>query len=448
MRSPLFSSGETPGRRAGRRFLFVAPALLSMAACRPPPPPPEGFSHLRARFLYEGQPVAGTLIVSDGEFHQRWEDTPEIDARVPSTATWIIDAKAPADTSGLPVTFRDLIPELEIPEGDTLDIVIHLLRPGLPRPFDPVVLIEQADGRAAVSNRVERDPARPGWRRLVSTIDADSGAFVMLDGIYRDPDVSPDSMRAFTCGDGCPHIFANVDCSVYCFGCSSTCVYEGYWKGNVNMCSLTASTGTVPTSEFEELPANTGGVHLAATLRRDGLVLPARAELAGPGGQRQELVPPLRNRSYPDFVVPTGSYRYAVTVPGAQGGEPERYELPVPVADGRITEMVVRLPAEELADLQPVVLADTRLLIPDRRIDTAADAGSLEIRVATADPDPGIAWILVQLPAGSVLRAVIDVATGTPKTDGVDFVIAQRSGRTVVTVRAEGREDSFAIRWE
>jgi hypothetical protein len=252
--------------------------LLANAACIPPEPEPDGFSHLHARFLYEGQPHGATLTVSDGDFHERWENTTEIDARIPSTATWIIDAKAPGDTSVLPVTFRDLIPELRIAVGDTLDIVIHLLRPGTPRSFDPVVLIEQAEAAVAVDNRVERDPARPGWRRLVSTVEGDPGAFVMLDGVYRDPDVSPDSMRAFTCGDGCPHIFAAVDCSVYCFGCSSTCTYEGYWKGNVNMCSLTAVPGTMPTSEFEELRANTGGVQLAAILRRDGLVLPVRAE--------------------------------------------------------------------------------------------------------------------------------------------------------------------------
>jgi hypothetical protein len=422
--------------------------LLANAACISPEPEPDGFSHLHARFLYEGQPHGATLTVSDGDFHERWENTTEIDARIPSTATWIIDAKAPGDTSVLPVTFRDLIPELRIAVGDTLDIVIHLLRPGTPRPFDPVVLIEQAEAAVAVDNRVERDAARPGWRRLVSTVEADPGAFVMLDGVYRDPDVSPDSMRAFTCGDGCPHIFAAVDCSVYCFGCSSTCTYEGYWKGNVNMCSLTAVPGTMPTSEFEELRANTGGVQLAAILRRDGLVLPVRAELVGPDGQRHELVPPLRNRSYPDFVVPTGSYRYAVTVPGARDGTPERYELPVPVNDGRITELVVQLPTEPVADLEPIVIADTRLLIPDREISTTPGTASLEVRVATIDSDAGIAWVLVQLPAGVVLREVVDVATGAPKTEGIDFATAQRGGRTTVTVLSQGREDAFAVRWD
>jgi hypothetical protein len=214
------------------------------------------------------------------------------------------------------------------------------------------------------------------------------------------------------------------------------------------MCSLTAVPGTMPTSEFEELRANTGGVQLAAILRRDGLVLPVRAELVGPDGQRYELVPPLRNRSYPDFVVPTGSYRYAVTVPGARDGTPERYELPVPVNDGRITELVVQLPTEPIADLEPIVITDTRLLIPDREISTTPGTASLEVRVATIDSDAGIAWVLVQIPAGVVLREVADVATGTPKTEGIDFMTAQRGEHTTVIVLSQGREDAFAVRWD
>jgi hypothetical protein len=433
--------------RRGARSVLLG-LLLVTGACRPLAPPPDAFSHLRARILYEGQPAAATLTVAGGAFHQRWENVTAVDARVPSRATYIIDAKAPGDTSVLPVTFRDLVPELRIAPGDTLDILIHLLRPGLPRPFDPVVLIEQAGAEAVVSNRVELDRARPGWRRLVSTIEADSGAFVLLDGIYRDPDVSPDSMRAFTCGSDCPHLFLEVDCSIYCYACSTTAVYVGYWKANYNMCSFTTLPGRAPASEFEELRANTGGVNLAAALRREAAVLPLRAELIGPGDERQMLASPLRSRSYPDFVVPTGSYRYAVTVPAARGSQPERYEFPVSVSDGRITEMLVQLPADDLTDLEPVVLADTRLGIAVRQVESSREAGSLEVRVSTVDPDAGTAWILVQLPEAAALHEVVDLATGAPKLDGVDYVTAQRAGRTTITVRTEGARDAFAIRWE
>jgi hypothetical protein len=426
----------------------VVGLLLVTGACRPLAPPPDGFSHFRARVLYEGQPAAATLTIADGYLHQRWENVTEVNARVPSRATYIIDAKPPGDTSILPVTFRDLVPELRITPGDTLDVLIHLLRPGLPRPFDPVILVAQTGAEATVSNRVELDRGRPGWRRLITTIEAESGSFVLLDGIYRDPDVSPDSMRAFTCGSDCPHLFWEVDCSIYCYACSTTAVYVGYWKANYNMCSFTTLPGQAPTSEFEELRANTGGVNLAAALRRDAAVMPLRAELIGPGGERQTLAPPLRGRRYPDFTVAVGSYRYVVTVPAARGSNPERYELPVSVSDGRITEMLVLLPEDDLADLEPVVLADTRLGIAVRQIQSLREASSLEVRVSTVDPDAGTAWILVQLPDGAALREVVDLVTGTATMDGVDYVTAQRAGRTRVTVRTGGVMDAFVIRWQ
>jgi hypothetical protein len=87
-------------------------------------------------------------------------------------------------------------------------------------------------------------------------------------------------------------------------------------------------------------------------------------------------------------------------------------------------------------------------LAPDREISTTSGTASLEVRVATIDSDAGIAWVLVQLPAGVVLTEVVDVATGAPKTEGIDFATAQRGGRTTVTVLSQGREDAFAVRWD
>jgi hypothetical protein len=319
----------------------------------------------------------------------------------------------------------------------------------LPTPFEPVLLIEEAGAGAVVTNSLERVPGQPGMRRLTSSIEAEPGALVILDGIYRDPDAGPGSTRAFTCGEGCPHIFQQVDCSVYCYGCSSTVNSPppgGHYKGNVNMCSFTAGSDPEPTSVFEEIAAGSGGVYLTAVLRRDAAVVPLRAELAGLGEART-LDPPLRNRSYPDFVVPAGAYRYGVTVPDVPGAAPKRYELPVRVEDGKILELFVRLRDDTSPDLEPRVLADDRLGVVARDVATTRATGSAEVRVSTADPDPGTAWIVMQLPTGSTLLDVTDAGTGRPCVEGEDYVTTEHAGATLVTIRSAGSEDTFAIRW-
>jgi hypothetical protein len=422
--------------------------LLPLAACPSPVPPADGLGQLRVRFLYDGQPHAATLTVANGDFRQRWENVTEIDARVPPLATYTIDATMPGAASPATGPFRDIIPEFRVPEGDTLEILVHLPGPGLPKPFEPVLLIEEARARAVVTNRVEPVPGRPGSRRLTSSVQAETGALVVLDGIYRDPDAGPDSTRAFTCGEGCPHIFQQVDCSTYCYGCSSTVITPppgGHYKGNVNMCSLTAGSDPEPTSVFEEIAAGSGGVYLTAVLRRDAALVPLRAELAGAGEDGRTLEPPLRNRSYPDFVAPVGVYRYAVTVPAGAGSE--RYVLPVRVEDGRILELLVRLQEDALPDLEPRILADDRLGVVTREVATTRATGSVEVRVSTADPDPGTAWIVVQLPTGATLRDVTDARTGQPRVEGEDYVSAEHAGATRVTVRTTGSDDTFAIRW-
>ncbi|MDZ5696231.1 hypothetical protein [Chelativorans sp. M5D2P16] len=378
------------------------------------------FGELRLQFLYDGKEVPGSLIVSDGKFRKEWRNAPRITAQVPTRATYIIDLKPPGDTAPQRVTFRDVVPEFDVPAGGVRDVIVHVPKPGGPDAFDPFIFVEDRQAKATIVSRLEVSGENRERVRIISNVRQAPGTRVLIDGIYMKDADRPEDARDYTCGANCPHMFNEIDCSVHCYTCTSTAVYDGYWKGNYNMCEGLTSEPP-PGSDFDVLPEGIGGVHLAAATRNDGIVFPLRSSLRS-GETAQDLTPPLNVRSFPDFTAPAGYHLYSVTLPGGDGGAPETLNLPVNVADGRITQLYIKLPAAAPEAVVPMLIGDDRLGIPERSLRHEATGKRVTIYVKTDDPDPGHAWVLVPVPERSKVR-VTDPFTGKALSEHRDYAV-------------------------
>ena len=407
---------------------------------------------LTVTFEYKGQPARGSLIVSDGDYREAWVNVEKISATVPSRATYIFDLKPPDDTQPIPVTFRDILPEFVVPEGGERNIIVTILPHELPRPFDPVILIRDADAKVRVTNRLETYSDQPGRRTLTSIIERSPGTLAILDGIYASNASDRDTIRDFTCSGGCPHLFGEPDCSVHCYQCSTTCTTPaGWWKANGNMCSdIVATTPSDPAvSDWEELPFGVGGIQLAVATRNDGAIRPIRSALTG-AGVDVRLVPPYKARSFPDFTAPVGEYLYTVAfdetaVPGGYGLQ--EVVLPVSVRDGRIANMIVRMPMSDADLSQPFAIADNRIGAVLREETFDMDENGVTLRISSPDPDPGAIWYAVALPRDADPEAVEVTRDGDALTRGSAFVTGELMGKQVVVVRSEGMRDALEVRW-
>lgn len=432
------------GIPAQLKLLAVTFLFLTGCVVAPPADEPE-VGRLKLEFLYKGRPVSGSLIISDGAWRREWRDVRSIDAEVPARATYTIDLKPPGDPYPVPVTFRDIIPEFTVPAGGERSVVVRVQPPGGPRAFVPVVLVQDAGPDVRLDTTRLSDPENPSRVVLRTKTEQPPGIAALIDGVYLENEDDRDLVREFTCGDNCPHIFKETDCSVWCFGCSSTCViYHGYWKGNVNMCSLTSGA---PQSDFDPLPSGTGGVNLTVATRRDGVVRPLRTVLTGATGS-DTLAPPFKVRRYPDFTVPVGSYRFEAVFRTGRGlGRKQTYALPVTVTDGRIAKITLRLPEGPLGS-EPHVLADNRLGVPERRIrtETTPERTILSVETAQPDPDPGTAWLMLAVPDGRDGPARIE-RDGTALVEGTDYLNTTHGGRPVVVLATHGRSDRLRVIW-
>ncbi len=430
----------------GVLFLLAGFAgLLTVAACQSLEVDRKGdaFGELRMQFLYQGREVPGNLIVSDGGFRQEWTGQKRIAAKVPSVATYIIDLKLPGDRGPQPITFRDVIPEFQVPPGEVRDVIVHVPAPGGPGGFVPFVFVEDRGANARIETRRESIKRQPPRVRLTSSIDFTPGSRVLIDGNYMNDAPTPATARDYTCGDNCPHVFSGVDCSKYCYTCTSTAIYKGYWKANYNMCEG-LTTPPPRGSEFNEIPPGFGGIHLAAATTNDSIVYPLRATRSG-GGTTDKIEPPLETRSFPDFVAPTGTHLYTVTVPGGRPWQRRELTLPVTVTDYRITQLYITLPTRKLVTGVPVLIGDTRLGIPTRTVASDRTEIGVTFDVRTAGPDPGHAWVLLPIPRGS--NAEVFDNTGRELVEGQDYVAMQFGRTPVLVIRTEGRHAQRTVRF-
>ncbi|NOD76206.1 hypothetical protein [Ruegeria sp. HKCCD4332] len=409
---------------------------------------PENFGKLSVKFEYEGKPANGSLIVSNGTSRQEWVDVSEIFAEVPSSATYIFDLKPPDDDQTIPITFRDVIPILEIPDSGSLDLIVSVLPSDLPKPFDPVIFIREAGVDVTVSNRAEEVSSKPNRLKLTSRIEKSKPSLVLLDGIYSTEETDPDDERDFTCGDNCPHLFQDLNCDPMCYTCSSTCVSRGYWKANYNMCEGIL-TSEPPESEWEELPPGIGGLQLAVATINDGAIYPNKMELSG-AGYTEVMEPPFKTRSFPDFTAPEGDYLYSLSFDNAGIDETagtSNVTLPLSIRDGRIGNLIVRLPVSRDELQAPFPIADNRIGAVLRAYEFSPAGRSISLDVTSPDPDPGAIWYALALPQGLAEDEVKVTSNGYPVEHKSRYVFGVVTDQPVLIVRSEGQRDEIRITW-
>ncbi len=406
-------------------------------------------ARLQVQFLLHGRPTPATLIVASEGYRREFSEVSRIDAEVPLRATYTLLASVPA---GGETTFKDVIPELTLPsKGMSVDI--HIQDGALMNAFAPALLIEERGAKAMVTSRVSPDPKLGEAIHVRSDVNGTPGKQVILDTLIDDEAAG----RGYTCPAPCPLLYPptsqqGVDCSVYCYTCSSTAVLQGsVWKENFNLCSLTLDTGggAQTQSVFEPLPKAHGGVALLAALRDDAALIPHRAALVGVDSDyRRELRPPLNERSYPDFVAPPGRYHYEVTVsdPSVHKGR-LTYALPMPVEDGLNRAFLLYLPvAAELGPYTAQVLGDTRLGLALEGVDASVEGSTLTVHAhlnGQRDGDAG--WVLVALP-GEVEIEAVQARAGEAKHEAqLEYTLLRAAEKQLLIVLVEPRLDAFTV---
>ncbi len=428
------------------RGVLFALTLLVLASCQSPDTPKDdGFGELRLEFVHKGRAVPGSLIVSDGTFRQEWKNQKRIKAKVPATATYTIDIKLPGDRTSQPITFRDIIPVFEVEAGAVRDVIVNVPGQRQPRSFEPFVLLEDRGANASLVTKREDIKILPPRIRLTSTTTLAPGTQALIDGIYSTDAPTSSEVRDFICGDNCPHLYAGIDCSVYCYGCSTTAYYEGYWRENGNLCEGFAAPAPRG-SDFDEIPEGLGGIHLAAATRNDGIVFPLRTMRRGLGSSDM-LRPPFKTRSFPDFVAKTGVHLYTLTLPNAGLWRKRELTLPVPVVDHQITQLKIDVPAQDLRPFAPVLIGDDRLGVPQRSLTSDATEKAVTFQLRTNDPDPGHAWVLVPLPRGASGSLTVEDGAGNRLREGDGYATSYYDGWTVIVTRTDGQDATRVIRF-
>lgn len=412
----------------------------------------EEHARLRLRFLLDGRPYPATLVVASEHERAVFADVREIDALVPRVATYSLTMK---DATSGAVTFKDVIPTLTLPE-DGLDGLIHLVEGAQARDFEPMLLIEERGANARVRSRAAPTPQSGQAFTLHAEVQGTPGKQVILDTILE----SSSPARGYTCPAPCPLIYPEpsalgVDCSIYCYGCSSTSVLKGdHWVGNHNLCSLTLDSGGQAQRQaiLEPLPAGRGGVALLAALRNDAAVTVHSAALQDRAGTRLELRAPIAARAYPDFVVPHGDFSYELRVadPSLEAGS-ALFTLPMPVEEGRNRTFLLNLPA--LGVLPPFTawaLGDSRLGLALHRAEASFERGVVQVEADFDGSDGAIGWVMVVLPKEAPVRSVALTSRRScgrhELQPGTDYVHTRLDAVQLLTLLLREDHDSFAIR--
>ena len=441
---------------------LVSASLVTAVACAKPAPEAARDGILRAAFILDGAPYHARLTVVDedstGNISEAVLSGSRVTIPIAGSATLTLDGALPPDANGRSIVFRDIIPNFSVPAGEILNVEFIFPTAAARRPFAPTVLMRSAGTATTVTNTITRDASMAGRVSLTSTVAAPPGSSTILDGYYVGLDmpngVDEPSARDFVCAGLCPHLFPQgVDCSVYCYACSTTVDDSGgYFRENNNLCSLTTPGGDpiALTSDFDLLAPGQGGVHLNLMSRRGRAIPPRRLELVPAGGSSGTVLePPHFTRRHPEFVTPAGDYRYRITPTTRPGESTSVIELPVQVRDGRVTGLHVTLPRPEgVAPRRPHVIADTRLGIVPRKINVTTGQGRLVLEVSAEGPDPGDAWILLPLVKGANVQQVSIIGQNARLETlrlGVDYTVGEYAGFLSVTLRASGSRTTFAM---
>lgn len=399
------------------------------------------YGRLKAHFLLNGQPHPASLTISDGVYRKTFKEVTYLDELVPVDATYAIEASVAADSPHAGgVTFKDVIPSFRIQPDALTEINVHLISGPEATAFSPVVLIEDRLAQARVSSVIS--PSSDGSRfTLNSRITGFPGSRVILDTI-----VEPlHREEGYLCPAPCAHILpAAVDCSVYCYTCSTTAVLQGnVWKENFNLCSLTLDTGGSGgvASTFQRFAAGTGGMVLNAALWNAAILKPARTELKSvTTGRTWVLQPPFKARRFPDFAVPAGAYLYTFVPPEGSGPHTGRnLALPMAVRDREISSLYLDFPPDGFKDFEPRVLGDNRLGLAVSGLRHSVSGRSLTVEVPNSGFKQDVAWVVAPLPAdGSTHAVTVTVSDGRQVTtlrENYDYSLNPKTGQLLVVIQ-------------
>jgi hypothetical protein len=154
------------------------------------------------------------------------------------------------------------------------------------------------------------------------------------------------------------------------------------------------------------------------------------------------------SRTFPEFIVPIGSYIYRITVP--KGSNPrDTYPLtfPIEAIERQIKGIAAFPPAfEDIQDFRPVIVGDSQLgmalqLETFKKIDQ-------ELLIKTTARDTG--WILIPLPENFAIVQILKLnGKSEPLKLGEfrDYTINTVDHHTLVVLKIERGTDSYIVQF-
>ena len=415
---------------------------------------------LKLQFFHKEKPIKASIIIANADTRLEFNDVTMLETTAPRKATWTISADV--DGKGQ-VTFKDVIPSYEL-KSSTANLEVHFPSDEV-EGYAPMLLIKEAGAEFSVMSRTSAEPRRGQAFDLTTLVRGPAGSRFILDTILS----TGGAANTHLCEAPCLHTFPapaqGIDCSFHCYTCSTTAELQGnVWKENFNMCEVAAPTGGggggvsdeedgvfEVTSSFQALPQGDGGIVLGVALRNDAALFPLQTKLRRIDlSESHVLAPPFEQRSYPDFVVPSGRYVYSVTLPGAAPATaPFTFSIPVAVPDERIATLSLNLPArKDLKIGEAYNLGDTRLGLALKTV-RLQKSSSRRYRLTTelddARDDNG--WVAIALPKGSKKIRVRHTVRGGKGAllEGRDFVVSATQDATVLTLSVEPGHARYAI---